>query len=190
MNRSVLFAVLTAVSGLVGHADAGCNSCGCNSGCKVCRLVPEVTKVTTYEYRIECEDFCLHGRSQCCGSHLVPGECCGDCPRCEKIWKPTCGCVKTKGKLVKIPVVKEKCGWKCVVVSGCRGCGNCCADARVATAEETQLAIETARQQGILLTAAEEPIVVTIPEELPAVPDAKPVAAPSKLKAFLGLLGN
>lgn len=181
-----LVATAAALAGLVVAAQAGhhcgrCNGCG---GYKVCRLVPEVTKTTTYQYCLECEDFCLHGRSKCIGTKQVCD--CQGCCKCEKVMQPTCACVKTKAKLVKIPVVKEKHGWKCVVVHVCNGCRQC-AEARPATEVELQMALQTAEQQGIVLTSASEPIDVTIPDDatqpagepqLLAVPEAAPIAAP------------
>lgn len=190
MFRTFITVAAVFVAGLFGIAamdlSAGCLKCGCNQGCKVCKLVPDVTKTTTYEYRIECEDFCLYGRSKCVGTKQVCDECTGR-SHCEKVWQPTCGCVKTRAKLVKVPVVKEKKGWKCVVVSGCNRCGNCCADAREATQFETQMALQEARNQGLLMQVSyEEPIIVRIPDETPAV---QPATSGSSAR-FLGLLSN
>lgn len=162
--------LLTGVTVVVeaGHHCRRCNGCG---GHKVCRLVPEVTKVTTFEYYLQCEDFCIQGRSKCVGTCCKPD--CSGCCHCEKVMQPTCGCVRTKAKLMKVPVVKEKCGWKCVVVHVCGGCRHC-AESRPATDAELQLAIKTAEQQGIVLTSHAEPIEVTIPDDEPQ-PPAAPV---------------
>lgn len=192
MFRKLISIATICVAGLFGIAtvelSAGCNRCGCNHGCKVCKLVPDVKKETTFEYRVECEDFCLYGRSKCIGTKQVCDECSGRV-HCEKVWQPTCGCVKTRAKLVKVPVVKEKHGWKCVVVSSCGRCGNCCADAREATADELQMALQEARNQGLLQVSYEEPIFVRIPEELPAVPAAETVQPTTGGSVrFLGLL--
>jgi hypothetical protein len=148
--------------GFVDRADAGhgCNQCGCNQGRKVCKLVPTVTKTTTFEYSCQCEDICLNGRSKCIGTKQV---CDDGCVKCEKVMQPTCCEVKTITKLVKTPVVKEKHGWKCVVV---QVCGNCrqCAEAREATAAETQLALSEAEKQGLLVSFEEE-VTVSIPDD-------------------------
>ena len=119
MTRMML-AALALLAGWATAADAGCfcRSCGGGNCSKVCRLVPDVTKVTTYEYCLVCEDFCLHGHSKCVGCKKVCD--CQGCCKCEKVMQPTCCGIRTKAKLMKIPVVEEKHGWKCVVVSRCR----------------------------------------------------------------------
>ena len=157
---------LAAAFGILADADAGCLCNRCNS-CnvrKVCRLVPDVKKTTTFEYSLVCEDYCLNGISKCVGHKEVCD--CNGCKHCEKVMKPTCCKVQTKAKLMKTPVVKETHGWKCVVVCICGGCNHRHADAREATAEETQLAIAEAQRQGILQVSHEEPILVEI--ETPA----------------------
>jgi len=187
MNTKItlLTAMLLAAAAMVveaGHHCGRCNGCG---GYKYCKLVPEVTKTTTYKYYLECEDFCIPGRSKCIGTTCKPD--CNGCCKTEKVMQPTCGCVRTKAKVMKVPVVKEKHGWKCVVVHVCGGCRHC-AEARPATDAELQLALKTAEQQGIVLTSVSEPIDVTIPDDetqAPAVPQllavpesATPVEAP------------
>ncbi|MBL9092081.1 MAG: hypothetical protein JNL96_12720 [Planctomycetaceae bacterium] len=174
MTRMML-AALALLAGWATAADAGCfcRSCGGGNCSKVCRLVPDVTKVTTYEYCLVCEDFCLHGHSKCVGCKKVCD--CQGCCKCEKVMQPTCCGIRTKAKLMKIPVVEEKHGWKCVVVSRCRGC-NHCAEARPATATETRLALDAARQQGLLQVSYEEPILVAIPDDEPAAEPSPPAA--------------
>lgn len=159
---------LAAAFCLLADAEAGhhehCNRCNCGNVRKVCRLVPDVKKTTTFEYCLVCEDYCLNGISKCVGCKEVCD--CNGCKHCEKVMKPTCCKVQTKAKLMKTPVVKETHGWKCVVVCVCNGCNHRCADAREATAEETQLAITEAQRRGILQVTHEEPILVEI--ETPA----------------------
>ncbi len=167
MKLKIALLAATLLAGVTIVAEAGhhcgrCNGCG---GYKYCKLVPEVTKTTVYEYYLQCEDFCVPGRSKCIGTCCKPD--CNGCCHCEKVMQPTCGCVRTKGKLMKVPVVKEKCGWKCVVVHVCSGCRHC-ADARPATDAELQLALQAAEQQGIVLASHAEPIEVTIPADEPA----------------------
>ena len=176
---SLFVAILGFVAplGFVDRAEAGhgCNQCGCNQGRKVCKLVPTVTKTTTFEYSCKCEDICLNGRSKCIGTKQV---CDDGCMKCEKVMQPTCCEVKTITKLVKTPVVKEKHGWKCVVVQVCGGCRHC-AEAREATATETQLALSEAEKQGLLVSFEEE-VTVAIPDEAAG---AAPVVAVSETNA-------
>jgi len=185
MKLASILSLAVALVGLVGSADAGhgCNQCGCNSGRKVCKLVPNVTKTTTFEYSCKCEDICLNGRSKCIGTRQV---CDDGCVKCEKVMQPTCCKVKTITKLVKTPVVKEKHGWKCVVVQVCDGCRQC-AEAREATEVETQLAITEATRQGLLVSFEEE-VTVSIPDT--DVAAATPVVAVSETKPAAGLFSK
>ncbi|MCE9606920.1 MAG: hypothetical protein K8U03_18710 [Planctomycetia bacterium] len=168
MKYATILSLAVALLGLVAQAEAGhgCNQCGCQSR-KVCKLVPNVTKTTKFEYSCKCEDICLNGRSKCVGTQQVRD--CDGCVKCEKIMQPTCCQVKTITKLVKTPVVTEKHGWKCVVVQVCGSCRQC-AEAREATEVETQLAIAEATKQGILTVGHEEPITVIIPDNDVAAP--------------------
>jgi hypothetical protein len=161
MKYASVLTLLIAVLGSVGSAEAGhgCNSCGCNQGRKVCKLVPVVTKTTKFEYSCKCEDICLNGRSKCIGTQQV---CDDGCVKCEPVMQPTCCKVKTITKLVKTPVVKEKHGWKCVVVQVCGGCRHC-AEAREATEVEMQLAVAEAEKQGLLVNFEQE-VTVSIPD--------------------------
>ncbi|MBL9094020.1 MAG: hypothetical protein JNL96_22570 [Planctomycetaceae bacterium] len=183
MKPATFLALVAALATFAAEAQAGHGHCGCgncNRVRKVCKLVPDVKKTTTYEYCLVCEDFCLHGPSKCVGCKQVC-DCAGK--HCEKVMQPTCCKVKTKAKLMKIPVVKEEHGWKCVVVCTCRACGHCCADAREATPAEMQLAVSEAQRRGILQVAHEEPILVEIEQDeiaagqAPAVPRATTMTA-------------
>jgi hypothetical protein len=102
-----------------------CNHCGCQCQCcKVCRLVPDVKKVPKVRYECECEDFCVPGPS-CIVGYQCPSDDDCDCGRRkhpEPIWKPSCGCVRTRHKLVKIETMKEVKTYKCVVVNLCPHC--------------------------------------------------------------------
>ena len=160
--KYAILSLAVVLTGFVGMAEAGhCNSCGCQQGRKVCKLVPTVTKTTKFEYSCKCEDICLNGRSKCIGTEKVCDPCTG-CVKCEKVMQPTCCKVKTITKLVKTPVVTEKHGWKCVVVRVCGGCRQC-AEAREATETETQLAITEAEKQGLLVSFDQE-VTVSIPD--------------------------
>ena len=105
-----------------------CQDCGCSNVRKVCKLVPDKKKVQVVKYTAECEDFCIQAPSELCGYRHVP-DCEGG--KCEKIWKPNCGCVWTRTKLVKKTTTEEKPGYKCVVETICVGCGCCCARAEL-----------------------------------------------------------
>jgi hypothetical protein len=132
-----------------------CNHCGCQCHCcKVCRLVPEVKQVPKVRYECECEDFCVPGPS-CIVGYECPKD--DDCDyrffkRAEPIWKPSCGCVRTRRKLVKIETMKEVKAYKCVVVNLCP---HCCALNAKGLLETSSLAHERPGQ------AAAEPVVQT-----------------------------
>jgi hypothetical protein len=161
-RREMLLLVASLIAASAVEVQAGCRCGRCNSNCnKVCKLVPDVKKVTTFKYCLECEDFCIPGRSKCLGWKQVCE--CGR-PECVKCMQPTCACVRTKRKLMKMPVVEEHHGWKCVVVCKCCGCNHSTA-AREATPAEMQLALEEADRQGLLLVNFEEPITVMIPDD-------------------------
>lgn len=83
-----------------------CEQCGNCCMKPVCRVVCEMKKVPDIQYKCVCEDFCLPGPSQKCG--------------CKSI--PTCGCPRTRVKLVKIEGVKEVPTYKCVVEYICCKC--------------------------------------------------------------------
>jgi hypothetical protein len=109
-----------------------CDHCGCDCGCrKVCHLKCDVKKVTKIEYSCECEDFCVPGKSQKCGTKC---EChCKQCLLgcrehcCEKpVYKPTCAEVHTKKKLIKHEVTKEVPTYKWVVETVCDDCACRC----------------------------------------------------------------
>ncbi len=133
LRRSLLALGVLAISGatlhsaglsLSGHSHGHCHHCGCHKVRKVCVPVKEIVKETTFEYSCECEDFCVPGRSKCVGTTCKKD--CNGCCQCEKILQPTCGKVMTKTKLMKLPVVKEKCVTKWVVKTVCCNCGQDC----------------------------------------------------------------
>ncbi|MBS0208574.1 MAG: hypothetical protein JSS27_06425 [Planctomycetes bacterium] len=117
---AMLAAPLLAYAGRHHHC---CPNCGCHNVKKICCLVPEVKKVPRVVYDCECEDFCVPGPSKMCGVKCVPD--CDALHGCRKeiIWKPCCGQVRTRTKLVKKTVIDEKPGFKCVVKVICNGCG-------------------------------------------------------------------
>jgi len=156
--KTLWIMTLVAMGALVSQAQAGhhcCPQCGCSNVKKVCRLVPEIKKTTTFCYDVECEDFCLPGPSPCCGKKCVPNTCCGIGTGYHKehiYGKPCfCGHIRTRKVLVKIPVTREMKVWSCKVERVCCGCGCAQLDAK-GTAE--------ARANEILPASAEQPIVL------------------------------
>ncbi len=107
-----------------------CPDCGCpQPPRRVCRVVPDVQLVTTYEYFTRSETFCVPGRSHCLAVEPSP-ECepttdCGKAPKspCEKVWVPTAGPVFCRSKLCRRPVTVKKLGYKYIVEDVCSGCG-------------------------------------------------------------------
>lgn len=184
MKRFALIALALVATGLAVQVEArlpwACRDCGCCKARKVCKLVPDVKKTTKYEYCVECEDFCINGRSKCIGTKQVC-DCHGH-TKCEKIMQPTCCEVRTRAKILKKPVVTEKCGWKCVVETLCSGCGGCCASAEVSE-EQSKAYIAVAEQQGILPVSAEIDVdAAPIELDLGAVTVDEEVAAPAKVE--------
>jgi hypothetical protein len=98
--------------------------------------VPEVKKVSKPVYECECEDFCVPGKSECCIG-------CDECGRRKLIYTPTCGCVRTRVKLVKKSETKEVKTFKCVVVDMCARCAQQCNAQPVETAGVTAQQHET-----------------------------------------------
>jgi hypothetical protein len=176
-----------------------CSHCGCNddSCCKVCCLVPEVKKVTKPVYDCECEDFCVPGKSDCCIG-------CDECGRRKLIYTPTCGCVRTRVKLIKKNETKEVKTFKCVVVDMCAKCAQQCdaqpvQTASAATPEENNESWATRALRNLPLskgkspeeepsepapTAAVQPIAPEVPAEgaRPANPLARVLSPLTKRK--------
>ena len=75
---------------------------------KVCRLVPDVKKVSKWVYDCKSEDFCL---KRC---PLHKDKCCNDCAECAKCDRP-----RTKTVLLKKLVVEECPTTKCIVEEVC-----------------------------------------------------------------------
>ncbi|MBS0208230.1 MAG: hypothetical protein JSS27_04675 [Planctomycetes bacterium] len=158
----------------------GCSSCGCCKVRKVCKLVPDVKKITTYCYSTKCDDFCLNGHSKCVGTRQVC-DCHGS--HCEKCMQPTCCEVLTRRLITKTPIVKEKHGWKCVVETVCCGCGECCGE-RAASDVEAQALIQDAEKLGVVPVSAQEPLVFPIEETSIANQAAVETPAPKAKSLF------
>lgn len=123
MQNSLLAILVTLAMAAGAWANDGCAKCGC-SHCKlVTRNVCEMKKETVWCYECKCEDFCIPGPSQLCGTRCVPNDC--DCSRSHRefIWKPGCGTPRTRTILVKVPKIVEKPVYKCVVERVCAQCG-------------------------------------------------------------------
>lgn len=131
MNSAILIVALWGAAfqepscdaGSAACADAGCDCCEhCGACCgliKVCRAECSEKEVTHVKYRVECEDFCVPGRSCkfCCEDE------CGHCQVCKT---GTCGKVRTKKKLVKVEVKEKIPVTKCVVEYLCPSCCDTC----------------------------------------------------------------
>jgi hypothetical protein len=153
--KALWILTLLAIGTLVSQAQAGCGcpSCGCGHVKKVCRLVQETKKTTTYCYSSECEDYSTPGPSPCCGKKCVPNDCPCTGTHKEHIYgKPLfCGHPRTRKVLYKTPVTKETKVWTCKVERVCCGCGYSQLDAKATT---------EARAQEILPASAQEEIVL------------------------------
>ena len=113
---------LPCAAGLFSH---GCERCGCQQSKKVCRVVPDVKKVTETKFVVECEEICLPGKSRCT-ERMVEDQCVAGSQRCETVREPTCDRIVTKKTLKKVTTTVDKPGWKCVVETVCSQCGNQC----------------------------------------------------------------
>ena len=98
-----------------------CAGCGCAENCcKVCRCVPSTKKVTKVTYDVECEDFCVPGKSE-------RSLACDECGHKQHIYTPTCAKVHTRRNLIKHETVKEVPTTKWVVETLCHECAARCA---------------------------------------------------------------
>lgn len=123
--RTLSIALLLALAGMASSAEAShlhCNRCGCHQNCrKVCRLVCGTKKEKKTEYSCECEDFCVPGPSERCGTKCECNRLGIKC--CHPVYKPVCAKVRTKRVLVKKEVTKEVPEYKWVVEEVCCKCG-------------------------------------------------------------------
>lgn len=125
MNKSILTVGLLIAVSIVAAADdfCGCPNCGSCELRSVCRLVPEVKKVTKTIYGCKEEEACLPGRSRKCEE-----ECVVDCNTKSgcgsvKTWVPTCGRIICKKSLTKKTVTEEKEVCTCKLFKRCCNCG-------------------------------------------------------------------
>jgi hypothetical protein len=179
------FVLLTLLGfGWTSQAQAGgccCPSCGCRAVKKVCVCVPDVKKETKFEFTAVCEDFCVPGPSHIVG-HCHKKDCRG-CDVCCPIRQPTCADVKSRVKLMKIPVTCETPTVKWIVKTVCCKCGACCGNqGDSCVAADGQPCTTTVSQSGTTpaVSTVERPAVSGV--ERPAVaPLRQPVAATSVL---------
>jgi hypothetical protein len=182
---------LLAVLGLSAQVFAGdhcCGACGCQNNCKkVCRLECGMKTVITYDWAVDCEDYCVPGIGGC----KVGEQCLRDAQtrhgcRIEEIWKPNCcNKIRTRRTPVKIPIITQVPSYRCVVECVCCGCGHSDVDVQ-ATAE-----MERLREQGLLPGLAErEQVTQTSAEEPVATVERTEAVAPSSStgRATSGLL--
>jgi hypothetical protein len=124
-------AIALTAAAVQGGSLPTCPHCGCHDPVRrICRVVPDVQLVTTYEYFTRSETICVPGRSRCIAQEPSP-ECgpttdCGRVPKshCEKVWVPTAGPVYCRSKLCRRPVTVQKPGYKYIVEDVCCGCGH------------------------------------------------------------------
>lgn len=148
MNRH--WFLLLAVLALGTAQSVAGSPCGCGQAKYVCRLVCTIKSELTYEYDMDCDPYCLLGRSDSCGKKQVCDNGCFGF-HWETIWKPKCECkVRTKHTLVKVPVVKQVPSYTCVVERVCGGCNSCRVDMAA-----TQRVLES----GVMPVSLEQPVV-------------------------------
>jgi hypothetical protein len=99
-----------------------CKYCNAPACCRICRSVPEKQKVSETVFSVECEDFCVPGRSsvQCQESVDENG-----CVTTEREWIPNAERMRQRMKLVKSTETKEETKWKLVVEHVCQQCAQC-----------------------------------------------------------------
>lgn len=114
--------ILPCAAGIFSH---GCPKCGCRDVQKICRVIPDVKKVTETKFVVECAEICLPGKSRH-EQRPVPDNCAPGRQRMESVCIPTCDRIVTKKTLKKITTTVDKPGFKCVVETVCGQCGGSC----------------------------------------------------------------
>ena len=127
-SLAILLGLIVATQTPAGSMFHACTGCGCRELKRVCKVVPDIKKVTETRYVVECEEVCLPGPTQC-EERLVTDPACIDLPRFETVRIPTCDRIVVKKKLKKISTTVDKAGWKCVVETVCSQCGCQCGSA-------------------------------------------------------------
>lgn len=174
MHRVALVGLMvTAAASLAWAGKPCCRQCGCGTTQKVCRMVCEMKQEKHVEYACECEDFCVLGPSQYCGTRCVPDPC-NPCATIEKrVWKPTCGPMYSRTKLLKREVTVEKPVYKCVVEEVCTGCGRCCSRVEKPVDGAALATLQVAGETAPRAAAVVAPAAVVVP----TVHEAPPTAA-------------
>lgn len=149
------YAIAILVSTLATSVLAGdcCKECGCGNCRKVCKLVCEMKKETVTCWDCKCEDFCIPGPSCLLGTKCVQNQCDPCRTHREFVWKPSCGPVRQRTVLVKVPKTIEKPSYKCVVETVCCKCGHCQVDSAM-----TQRLVENGQIEGIEFEQATKPL--------------------------------
>jgi hypothetical protein len=137
-----------------------------NNCCKVCRLVCETKTVSKPEYECECEDFCLPGKSECCVT-------CDECGNKKKVYTPTCGCIRTRVKLIKKEKKEEVKVYKCVVENLCPSCSQKCGAKPLPAS-----AVAGYLERVVEATSQLTPVSHTVPQQTPAAATAPSVPQP------------
>ena len=109
------------------NRDGRCDVCGsCCCVRKVCVPKPKDKEIKKVCWSYKCEDFCIPGQSQYCGTKCAKDEC--GCWWYD-IWKPTCAEVRTKKVPVKTEVKRKVPGVEWTPEERCAACrGKRCGD--------------------------------------------------------------
>jgi hypothetical protein len=187
VNRSILLPIVILLAAPCMALRAGspcCQGCGCQPCTKkVCRLKCEMKEVRKKVYSCKCEDFCVPGKSICCKKPC--DDCRGLCRLCcdPYIYKPTCGCVRTRVVPV-IEIEKKKVpSYTCVVEEVCTRCGHCCSKLDFPSAEDAPTALAMVKGRGYEMVTTPEIAVASHETEMfaaPAAPEATPVQVSSR----------
>jgi hypothetical protein len=93
-NVLLLSLMIVGAAAAQNEGDQGCSQCGCGSRPKkICRLKVGEGSVTTFEFEVKCEDYCIPGHSKCCGFRWVRDQCGYRGFYKVPVWQAACGCV-------------------------------------------------------------------------------------------------
>lgn len=104
----------------VDSNDGRCDVCGgCACVRKVCVPKPKEREIKKICWSYKCEDFCIPGPSEYCGTKCGKDEC--GCWSYE-VWKPTCAQIRTKKVPVKTEVKRKVPGVEWTPEERCSAC--------------------------------------------------------------------
>lgn len=178
MIRFLLCLSLSLCLAAAAWSGESCRQCGCGACKKVCRLVCETRQETIWCYDCKCEDFCVPGPSCLLGTRCVPDPCNPCRTHREFCWKPSCGPLRERMVLYKVPQVVERPSYRCVVECICCECGQ----ARIDD-EATRQLVEEGRIEGIEFAARAAPLTAAAVDALPD-ENAEAAAQPVRPVAF------